>query len=73
MKVTLETPNGPVTAAVDDGFIANAQVDPDGVVTISFFPMERPPNDDAEPLFVGQYQNETSASQNGKRFFHTYA
>jgi hypothetical protein len=54
MKVTLETPNGPVIASVDDGFIANAQVDPDGVVTISFIPMERPPDDDTEPLFVGQ-------------------
>jgi len=54
MKVTLETANGPVTATVDNGFIANAQVDPDGVVTISFFPMERPPDDDAEPLFVGE-------------------
>lgn len=54
MKVTLETANGPVTATVGSGFIANAQVDPDGVVTISFFPMERPPDDDAEPLFVGK-------------------
>ena len=54
MKVTLITPNGPVSASVENGFIANAQVDPDGVVTISFFPMEPPPEDDTEPLFVGQ-------------------
>ena len=54
MKVTLETPTGQVTAIVDDGFVANAQVDPDGVVTISFFPMKPPPDDDTEPLFVGQ-------------------
>jgi len=54
MEVTLKTPNGTITATVNNGFIANAQVDPDGVVTISFFPMERPPDDDAEPLFVGE-------------------
>ncbi len=54
MEVTLKTPNGPVTATVDNGFIANAQVEPNGVVTISFFPLEKPPDDDEEPLFVGQ-------------------
>jgi len=54
MKVTLETVNGPVTATVNDGFIANAQVDLDGVVTISFFPMERPPDEEEEQLFIGQ-------------------
>ena len=54
MEVTLKTPNGAIVASVDNGFIANAQVDPDGVVTISFFPMERPPDDEAEPLFIGQ-------------------
>ncbi len=54
MRVALDTPLGTITAIVDDGFIANAQVDPDGVVTISFFPMEPPPDDDSEPLFVGQ-------------------
>ena len=54
MKVTLETANGPVTATVDNGFVANEQIDPDGVVTISFFPMERPPDDEQEPLFVGE-------------------
>jgi hypothetical protein len=54
MRATLETPNGTVSATVDDGFIANAQVDPDGVVTISFFPMEKPPDEDEDALFVGQ-------------------
>ena len=54
MEVTLKTPNGPIIASVDNGFIANAQVDPDGVVTISFLPMEPPLDDDTEPLFVGQ-------------------
>ena len=54
MQVTIETPQGGVTTTVTDGFVANAQLDPDGVVTISFFPMERPPDDDAEPLFVGE-------------------
>lgn len=54
MEVTLKTPNGAIIASVDNGFIASAQVDPDGVVTISFFPMERPPDDEAETLFVGQ-------------------
>lgn len=53
MDVTLRTPNGTITAAVNDGFIANAQVDPDGVVTIGFYPLERPPDEDTEPLFVG--------------------
>jgi hypothetical protein len=43
----LETPNGTVSATVHDVFIANAQVDSDGVVTISFFPMERHPDEDA--------------------------
>ena len=54
MEITLKTPNGAVAASVDHGFITNAQVDPDGVVTISFFPLEKPPDDDGEPLFVGQ-------------------
>ncbi len=54
MEVTLKTPNGAIIATVDDGFIANAQVDPDGVVTISFFPMEQPPDEDGDALFVGQ-------------------
>lgn len=53
MEVTLKTANGAIIASVDNGFIANAQVDPDGVVTISFFPIERPPDDNAAPLFVG--------------------
>ena len=54
MRASLETLHGTVTATVDDGFIGNAQVDPDGVVTISFFPMERPPDEDGDALFVGQ-------------------
>ena len=54
MEVTLKTANGAIIASVDNGFIANAQVEPDGVVTISFFPLERPPNEEAETLFVGQ-------------------
>ena len=53
MEVTLKTPNGAIIASVDNGFIANAQVEPDGVVTLSFFPLERPSDDDAETLFVG--------------------
>ena len=51
MEVTLKTPTGTITAAVDNGFIANAQVDPDGVVTIGFYPLERPP-DDGETIFI---------------------
>jgi len=54
MEVTLKTANGGIIASVDNGFIANAQVEPDGVVTINFFPLERPPNEEAETLFVGQ-------------------
>ena len=53
MRVALETPKGIVTATVDNGFIANAQVDPEGVVTIGFYPLERPLDEDTEPLFVG--------------------
>ncbi len=51
MRVTLDTPLGTITAIVDDGFIANAQVDPDGVVTIGFYPLERPP-DDRDTIFI---------------------
>ena len=51
MRVALETPMGTITAIVDDGIIANAQVDPDGVVTIGFYPLERPP-DDGETIFI---------------------
>jgi len=51
MEVILKTPNGTITATVDSGFIANAQVDPDGVVTIGFYPLERPP-DDVETIFI---------------------
>lgn len=49
MKATIQTPHGEVTATVDDGFIGGAEVQPDGSVSISFFPMEQPPDatDDA--------------------------
>ena len=48
MKAILETPQGVVTATIQDGYIGNAQVDPDGVVVITFFPMDRPPDDEDE-------------------------
>lgn len=45
MKLTIETPLGNMTATVDGGFIGNAQVEPDGVVNLSFFPQEEAPTD----------------------------
>lgn len=52
MQVTIETPQGSVTATVQDGFIGNAQIDPDGVVTITFFPMEKPPDEGGNDGFI---------------------
>jgi hypothetical protein len=53
MSVSIQTPNGKVNATVDDGFIASAQVDPDGVVTISFYPTERL-SEEESAHFIGQ-------------------
>lgn len=52
MQVTIETPQGGVTATVTDGFIGNAQVDPDGAVNIAFFPAEKPPDEHGEEFIT---------------------
>lgn len=38
MKVSVITPQGKVSAQVDEGFIGEASVSPDGTVLFAFFP-----------------------------------
>jgi hypothetical protein len=42
MQVTVETPQGGVTATVTSGRIGSARVEPDGTVSISFIPIIEP-------------------------------
>jgi len=53
MQVTIETPQDGVTATVTGGLIGNAQVDPDGVVNIRFFPTEAPPEETNNTPAIG--------------------
>ena len=54
MQVTIETPQGSVTATITGGMIGSAEVAPDGGIRLSFFPMEAPPEESGgEGEFIG--------------------
>lgn len=55
MKLELKTPFGEITTTVSDGFIGNAEITPEGVVSIMLYP-ESPPDqmgEQEQPVFLG--------------------
>ncbi len=56
MKLTIETPQGTVTATVSEGFIGNAEITPEGAVIFSLIPdgLPEPDAKDESPGFIGE-------------------